>query len=98
MAIAVERRDLNPLVYDFALSGGEKALDAARVGVALLGGNDDVGKVTAGNACPLNDGAAALVIMSEERAAEIGATPRARIIATAGCNVSIASSGGCSRA
>ena len=34
------------------------------------------GKVTAGNACPLNDGAAALVIMSAERAAEIGATPQ----------------------
>ena len=41
------------------------------------------GRVTAGNACPLNDGAAALVIMSDERAAEIGATPRARIISSA---------------
>src|ERR671911_588965 len=41
------------------------------------------GKVTAGNSCPLNDGAAALVIMSEERADEIGARPRARIISSA---------------
>jgi acetyl-CoA C-acetyltransferase len=41
------------------------------------------GKVTAGNSCPLNDGAAALVIMSDERAAEIGLQPRARIIASA---------------
>ena len=41
------------------------------------------GKVTAGNACPLNDGAAALVIMSEERAQELGVQPRARIVATA---------------
>jgi acetyl-CoA C-acetyltransferase len=41
------------------------------------------GSVTAGNACPLNDGAAALVIMSEDRAKELGVTPRARIIATA---------------
>ena len=41
------------------------------------------GKVTAGNSCPLNDGAAALVIMSEERAAELGVKPRARIIASA---------------
>ncbi|HUQ22696.1 MAG TPA: acetyl-CoA C-acyltransferase [Gaiellaceae bacterium] len=41
------------------------------------------GKVTAGNACPLNDGAAALVIMSEERANELGVQPRARIVASA---------------
>ena len=40
------------------------------------------GKVTAGNSCPLNDGAAALVIMSEEKAAELGVKPRARIIAS----------------
>jgi acetyl-CoA C-acetyltransferase len=41
------------------------------------------GKVTAGNSCPLNDGAAALVIMSAEKAQELGVKPRARIIATA---------------
>jgi acetyl-CoA C-acetyltransferase len=41
------------------------------------------GKVTAGNACPLNDGAAAVVVMSEARAAELGIAPRARIIASA---------------
>ena len=40
------------------------------------------GKVTAGNSCPLNDGAAALVIMSEERAGELGVKPKARIIAS----------------
>ncbi len=40
------------------------------------------GKVTAGNACPLNDGAAALVVMSEDRARELGLKPRARIIAS----------------
>jgi acetyl-CoA C-acetyltransferase len=40
------------------------------------------GKVTAGNACPLNDGAAAVVVMSEERARELGIEPRARIIAS----------------
>jgi acetyl-CoA C-acetyltransferase len=40
------------------------------------------GKVTAGNACPLNDGAAAVVVMSAERARELGITPRARIIAS----------------
>src|SRR5437764_3951570 len=40
------------------------------------------GKVTAGNACPLNDGAAAVVVMSDTRARELGLTPRARIIAS----------------
>ena len=40
------------------------------------------GTVTAGNCCPLNDGAAAVVIMSDRRAAELGLTPLARIVAT----------------
>ena len=40
------------------------------------------GKVTAGNACPLNDGAAAVVIMSDRRAKELGLKPLARIVAT----------------
>ncbi|AWD24813.1 acetyl-CoA C-acetyltransferase [Micrococcus luteus] len=40
------------------------------------------GTVTAGNACPLNDGAAALVVMSDTRAAELGLTPLARIVST----------------
>jgi acetyl-CoA C-acetyltransferase len=41
------------------------------------------GTVTAGNACPLNDGAAALLVMSEEKARERGLKPRARIVASA---------------
>jgi acetyl-CoA C-acetyltransferase len=40
------------------------------------------GTVTAGNACPLNDGAAALLVMSDERAGELGLKPKARIIAS----------------
>jgi acetyl-CoA C-acetyltransferase len=40
------------------------------------------GKITAGNACPLNDGAAAVIVMSDTRAAELGLTPLARIIAS----------------
>jgi acetyl-CoA C-acetyltransferase len=40
------------------------------------------GSVTAGNACPLNDGAAALLVMSDEKAASAGFKPRARIIAS----------------
>ena len=38
--------------------------------------------MTAGNACPLNDGAAAVVVMSADRARELGIAPRARIIAS----------------
>ena len=42
-----------------------------------------LGTVTAGNSSPLNDGAAALLIMSEERAEELGLKPLARVLATA---------------
>ncbi len=41
------------------------------------------GTVTAGNACPLNDGAAVVVVMSLDRARELGITPLARVVATA---------------
>ncbi len=40
------------------------------------------GTVTAGNCCPLNDGAAAVVVMSDAKAAAVGATPLARIVST----------------
>jgi acetyl-CoA C-acetyltransferase len=40
------------------------------------------GRVTAGNACPLNDGAAAVLVMSEERANHLGVEPIARIVAS----------------
>jgi acetyl-CoA C-acetyltransferase len=40
------------------------------------------GTVTAGNCCPLNDGAAALVVMSDTRARELGITPLARVVST----------------
>jgi acetyl-CoA C-acetyltransferase len=40
------------------------------------------GTVTAGNCCPLNDGAAAVIVMSDRRAAELGITPLARIVST----------------
>ncbi len=42
----------------------------------------DGGKVTAGNSCPLNDGAAAVLVMSDERAKQLGVKPLARIIAS----------------
>ena len=40
------------------------------------------GRVTAGNACPLNDGAAAVIVMSDEKARALGITPLARIVST----------------
>ncbi len=40
------------------------------------------GKVTAGNACPLNDGAAAVIVMSDTKAEQLGVTPLARIVAS----------------
>src|SRR3954447_12174360 len=62
--------------------------DGPRPGVTLEGvaGLKPVfrpdGVVTAGNCCALNDGAAALVVMSDSKAAELGITPLARIVAT----------------
>jgi acetyl-CoA C-acetyltransferase len=41
------------------------------------------GRATAGNACPLNDGAAAVIVMSDTKARELGLTPLARIVSTA---------------
>jgi acetyl-CoA C-acetyltransferase len=62
--------------------------DGPRAGTTLEGLSQlkpvfrEGGTVTAGNACPLNDGAAAVVVMSEARAAELGITPLARIVAS----------------
>ncbi|AWW39208.1 acetyl-CoA acetyltransferase [Streptomyces sp. AS58] len=62
--------------------------DGPRAGVSLEGvsGLKPVfrpdGLITAGNCCPLNDGAAALVIMSDTKASELGLTPLARIVST----------------
>jgi acetyl-CoA C-acetyltransferase len=62
--------------------------DGPRAGVTLEGvqGLKPVfrpdGTVTAGNCCPLNDGAAALVVMSDVKARELGVTPLARVVST----------------
>ena len=42
----------------------------------------EAGTITAGNCCPLNDGAAAVVIMSDSKARELGLTPLARVVST----------------
>jgi len=62
--------------------------DGIREGVTLEGVSQlqpvfrPDGTVTAGNCCPLNDGAAAVVVMSDTKAAHLGAKPLARIVAT----------------
>jgi acetyl-CoA C-acetyltransferase len=62
--------------------------DGPRAGVTLeaLQGLNPVfreqGTITAGNCCPLNDGAAAVVVMSDTRARELGLTPLARVVST----------------
>ncbi|CAN5841747.1 acetyl-CoA C-acetyltransferase [soil metagenome] len=62
--------------------------DSPRAGVTMAGVADlkpvfrPGGVVTAGNCCPLNDGAAAVVVMSDTKAAELGLTPLARIVST----------------
>jgi acetyl-CoA C-acetyltransferase len=65
-----------------------EADESPRAGTTLekLAGLEPVfrpdGSVTAGNSCPLNDGAAALVIVSDLKAKELGVTPLARIVST----------------
>ncbi len=46
------------------------------------------GTVTAGNCCSLNDGAAAVIVMSDRKAAELGITPLARIVSSGVCALS----------
>jgi acetyl-CoA C-acetyltransferase len=80
-------RDITPVT----LADGTQvtADDGPRAGttVEALSGLKPVfrpdGTVTAGNACPLNDGAAAVVIMSDTKAKALGLTPLARIVSTA---------------
>lgn len=63
--------------------------DSPRAGTTLEGVSQlqpvfrESGTVTAGNSCPMSDGAAALVVMSDARAKELGITPLARIVSTA---------------
>jgi acetyl-CoA C-acetyltransferase len=62
--------------------------DGPRAGVTLEGVSAlkpvfrPDGRVTAGNCCPLNDGAAAVVVMSDTKARELGITPLARVVST----------------
>ena len=62
---------------------GPRASSTIEKLATLQGAFREGGTVTAGNACPLNDGAAACLIMSAEKAAELGLKPRARIVTAA---------------
>jgi acetyl-CoA C-acetyltransferase len=80
------QRDITPV----ALPDGTvvSADDGPRAGTTLEGvaklkpAFREHGTVTAGNCCPLNDGAAALIVMSDVKAASLGITPLARIVST----------------
>ena len=61
---------------------GTTAEKLAGLKPVLLGQLGEKATVTAGNACPLNDGAAAVVVMSDTRAKELGITPLARVVST----------------
>lgn len=80
------KRDITPLTLPDGTVVSQD--DGPRPGVTIegLSGLDPVfrpdGTVTAGNCCPLNDGAAALVIMSDRKAADLGIAPLARIVST----------------
>ena len=79
-------REITP--YPLADGGMVSKDDGIRAGTTIEGLSNlqpvfkPDGTVTAGNACPLNDGAAAVVVMSETKAAEEGIKPLARIVAS----------------
>ncbi len=80
-------RELTPYVKDdgtvVARDDGPRADSTLERLASLEPAFKPDGTVTAGNSCPLNDGAAAVVVMSEQRARELGVRPRARIVASA---------------
>ena len=79
-------REISPVTLpDGSLASTD---DGPRAGVTLeaVSGLNPVfrenGTITAGNCCPLNDGAAAVVVMSDTKAGELGLTPIARVVST----------------
>jgi acetyl-CoA C-acetyltransferase len=87
---AVESGHFDPEIVPVTLADGAQVTrdDGPRPGTTvevlaeLKPAFDPEGTVTAGNACPLNDGAAALLVMSAEKAQALGLKPRARIVAS----------------
>jgi acetyl-CoA C-acetyltransferase len=86
LAAAVPGREITPVTLPdgtvFAADESPRPATTADGLAALPPVFRPNGTVTAGNCCPLNDGAAAVVITSDVRAAELGLRPRARIVAT----------------
>jgi acetyl-CoA C-acetyltransferase len=76
-------REIVPVPVDGALvehdDGPRPGTTLAKL-AALTPVQGEGGKVTAGNACPMNDGAAAALVMSADRAADLGIRPRARVL------------------
>ena len=77
--VPVRDHDGNEVSKDDGPRPGSTLEKLAELEEAFDGG----GGVTAGNSCPLNDGAAAVLVMSDSRAKELGLTPRARIVTAA---------------
>ncbi|WP_141881222.1 acetyl-CoA C-acetyltransferase [Homoserinimonas aerilata] len=80
------KRDITPVTLpDGSVVDADDGPRAGVTAAALAGLTPafrEDGRVTAGNCCPLNDGAAALVIMSDTKARQLGLQPLARIVAT----------------
>ena len=87
---AMKRGFFEQEITPYALSDGTVVSkdDGIREGTTLEGVSQlnpvfrPNGTITAGNACPLNDGASAVVVMSDTRASELGIQPLARIVAS----------------
>src|ERR1700742_283382 len=85
---AVAARDSGHFDAEIVAVGGVTRDDGPRPGTTLeklaelKPAFSPTGTVTAGNSCPLNDGAAAVLVMSAEKAAALGLKPRARIVAS----------------
>ena len=88
--VEIPRRKKDPLIFarDEHFRPGLTMADLEKLPPAFL---PKIGKVTAGNASGINDGSAAMVIMSAEKCRELGLTPLARIRATGrgGCHPSV---------
>ena len=77
--VPVQDQDGNEVARDDGPRASSTLEKLSELPEAFEGG----GGVTAGNSCPLNDGAAAVLIMSDTKATELGLTPRARIVSAA---------------
>jgi acetyl-CoA C-acetyltransferase len=77
LALSIAQRKGDPIVFDSDEFVNRKTTAEALAG--LRPAFDKAGTVTAGNASGINDGAAAVMVMTEQRAAQLGLTPLARI-------------------